>query len=90
MISREKKRFSGGYLSLRQVMYLMLGTAGFGICAFSIPISMKILFISIWATFFLLCTFFKIGEQNFDKFFFYAMKFVFRKKDFVYERCGKW
>ena len=40
--------------------------------------------------FFLLCAFLKIGEQNFDKFFFYALKYMFRKKRFVYVRCCKW
>jgi succinate-acetate transporter protein len=88
-IKREEKIF-GGYLSLRQVIYLMLGASSFSICAIPIPIAIKIIFISLFVTFFLLCTFLKIGEQNFDKYFFYAMKFIFRKKDFVYERCGKW
>ena len=87
-IKREEKIF-GGYLSLRQVIYLMMTIASFGIFAFHIPIVFKILFVMLFATFFLLCAFLKIGEQNFDKFFFYAFKYVFRKKDFVYRRCMK-
>lgn len=88
-LKREEKIF-GGYLSLRQVTYLMLATASLSICATPLPIALKILFITIIATFFLLCSFLKIGEQNFDKFFFYWLKYLFRKRDFVYRRCAKW
>ena len=86
-MKREEKIF-GGYLSLRQVIYLMLATS----TLFAIPISKLITLFIVLAIsiFFLLCSFLKIGEQNFDKFFFYAIKYLFRKKDFVYRRCGKW
>ena len=56
----------------------------------SLNITVKLLVITLLSTFLLLCTFMKINEQNFDKFFFYAIKYLFRKKDFVYERCCKW
>lgn len=87
-IKREEKIF-GGYLSLRQVIYLMLATSSFSLLATPLPVVLKILFIFIISIFFLLCAFLKIGEQNFDKVFFYALKYIFRKKDFVYRRCGK-
>lgn len=83
---REEKIF-GGYLSLRQVIYLMLMCALFSIFALPINIVIKIILVSISTIFLLLCAFFKIQELNFDKFFFYALKFVFRKKKFKYERC---
>lgn len=85
-IKREEKIF-GGYLSLRQVIYLMITAASLAIFAIKISIIVKIVLVVLLATFFLLCAFFKIGEQNFDKFFFYAIKFLFRKKNFVYRRC---
>lgn len=88
-IKREEKIF-GGYLSLRQVLYIMLGASSLGTLAMPIPLIIKISFISLVATFFLLCSFLKIGEQNFDKFFYFAIKYIFRKKKFVYERCIKW
>ena len=88
-IKREEKIF-GGYLSLRQVVYLMLGALSFILLATPLPIALKIVFILLIVSFFLLCTFLKIGELNFDKFFFYALKYLFRKKYFVYERCLKW
>ena len=87
-IKREEKIF-GGYLSLRQVIYIMLAVSSFLILAININIFIKILLITIISIFFLLCAFFKVGEQNFDKFFFYAIKYIFRDKDFIYERCNK-
>ncbi len=88
-IKREEKIF-GGYLSLRQVIYLMLCAASFSIFAIPINTIFKIILVLIISSFLLLCTFLKINEQNFDKFFFYAVKYLFRKKNFIYERCGKW
>lgn len=86
-VKREEKIF-GGYLSLRQVIYLMLSASTLIIFTTPLHIAIKIIFIILFSTFFLLCAFLKIGEQNFDRFFFYAIKFLFRKKNFVYERCG--
>lgn len=87
-IKREEKIF-GGYLSLRQVLYLMLSASSLILLTTSLHISLKLLFITIIATFFILCAFLKIGEQNFDRFFFYAFKYLSRKRKFVYERCRK-
>ena len=86
-IKREEKIF-GGYLSLRQVTYLMLAASSLGLLTTPLPLILKILFIASISIFFLLCCFLKIGEQNFDKFFFYAVKYIFRKKNFVYRRCN--
>lgn len=66
-IKREEKIF-GGYLSLRQVLYIMLGASSLGTLAMPIPLIIKIFFISSIATFFLLCSFLKIGEQNLFKY----------------------
>ena len=59
-IKREEKIF-GGYLSLRQVTYLMLSAGSFAICAFNVHIAIKIIFITCICMFFLLCAFLKIG-----------------------------
>ena len=87
-IKREEKIF-GGYLSLRQVIYLMLSMSSLTLLATPLPVVLKIIFILMIISFFLLCTFLKIGEQTFDKFFFYALRYLFRKKYFVYKRCLK-
>lgn len=86
-VKREEKIF-GGYLSLRQVIYLMLVAGSFALFATKMIIPVKILIVGIIATFLLMCTFLKIKGQNFDKFFFYALKYIFRKKNFVYGRCS--
>lgn len=88
-IKREEKIF-GGYLSLRQVTYLMLSASSLSILATPLLMSFKILFIALISIFFLLCAFFKVNEQNFDKFFFYALKYLFRKKKFVFGRYCLW
>lgn len=87
-LKREEKIF-GGYLSLRQVLYLMLSASSLSILAIPLHIAIKVIFITIIASFFLLCCFFKVGEQNFDKFFFNAFKYISRRRKFVYERCCK-
>lgn len=86
-VKREEKIF-GGYLSLRQVIYLMLSASSLIIFFTNINIVIKITFSIISTIFFLLCAFLKINEQNFDKLFFYATKYIFRKKKFTYERCS--
>lgn len=88
-VKREEKIF-GGYLSLRQVLYLMLSASSLIILALPTNIVLKIIFITIFSIFFLLCAFLKINEQNFDKLFFYASKYLFRKKTFIYKRCLPW
>lgn len=87
-VKREEKIF-GGYLSLRQVLYLML--IGISCTLFLIPMSkwISLAIISILSIFFLLCAFMKINEQNFDKFFFYALKYLFREKLYIYRRCNE-
>ena len=87
-IKREEKIF-GGDLSLRQVIYLMISAGSLGIFAIKTSFILKISLITTICSFFLLCAFFKIGEQYFDRYFFYWIKYLFRKKKFVYERCLK-
>ncbi|MBQ3413822.1 MAG: PrgI family protein [Clostridia bacterium] len=84
-MKREEKIF-GGYLSLRQVSYLLLATVPLALFPTGLPLIIKLLLVSTISTFFVLCCFLKIGEQNFDKFFFFAIKYLFRKKVYVYSR----
>ena len=85
-LKREEKIF-GGYLSLRQVLYLMLIASSFSMLFLPIPKIIAFILISILSIFLLLCAFYKINEQNFDKFFFYVLKFKMRKKLFIFGRC---
>ena len=85
-VKREEKIF-GGYLSLRQVLYLMLSASSFFILSLPINVILQILFITLISTFSLLCAFLKINEINFDKLFIHATKYLFRKKNYTYVRC---
>ncbi|MDO5555213.1 MAG: PrgI family protein [Clostridia bacterium] len=87
--SKREEKIFGGYLSLRQVVYLMLGTSSLGLFATSLHIATKIVLVCIIFSIALLCAFFKVKEQNFDKYIFYAIKYMFRKKKYEYVRCGK-
>ena len=81
-VQREEKIF-GSYLSFRQVIYLMFATSS--LCIFATPFNIVLnIFIIIISTFFLLCAFKKIKEQNFDKLFLYATKYFVSKKNFKY------
>ena len=86
-VKREEKIF-GGYLSLRQVIYLMMSASSLIVFTIPINIIIKITISSLFTIFFLLCAFLKINEQNFDMLFFYATKYIYRKKKFIYERCS--
>ena len=84
-LKHEEKIF-GGYLSLRQVLYLMFATSS--LIIFKVPLNLiiKILIVLVISVFFLLCAFLKINEQNFDKLFLEAVKYIFRIKNFCNER----
>ena len=52
-LKREEKIF-GGYLSLRQVIYLMLSASSLSVLATTLPIPIKIIIISVVSIFFML------------------------------------
>ena len=82
----EEKIF-GGYISLRQAIYLIFGVLSVGI--FFIPlinIFIKSLLFLLIATMFVLFAFLKIDETYADKYFIYIIKFLFRKKQFILEK----
>lgn len=78
-IKREEKIF-GGYLSLRQVTYLMLAASSLAIFATTIPVTIKILFITFFCTLFLLCTFLKLVSRTSTSSFFMQLNIYFAKR----------
>ena len=84
--NHEEKIF-GGYLSLRQAIYLLIAASSVAI--FFIPfiyIAIKIIiFVAILATF-TLFAFLKIDETNCDKYFVYILTFLFRKKKYILQK----
>lgn len=83
--THEEKVF-GGYLSLRQMLYMIASVISVGILFIHISIMVKtIMFISIIAIF-MTFAFAKIGNIYADKYFFNILKYIFRKKIFIFER----
>ena len=87
---KHEEKIFGGYLSLRQVVYIMFAASSLSILLLPINIVIKLIIIGIISSLFLLCAFLKVGGINFDKFFFYALKYLTRKKTYLYERSAKW
>ena len=87
--NHEEKVF-GGYVSLRQAIYLVLG--GLTVAILFIPIInifIKSLIFLAFATMIILFAFLKIDETYADKYFIYILNFFFRKKKYILEK-GKW
>lgn len=84
--SHEEKVF-GGYLSLRQMLYVIGSVISLGILFIpGLPIMLKIvMFLIIFITF-MVFAFLKIGSGFADKYFWNIVKFIFRKKIFIFER----
>ena len=82
----EEKVF-GGYVSIRQAIYLIFGATMLGI--FFVPminIFIKSFLFLIFTTMFILFAFLKIDETNADKYFIYILNFFFRKKKYILEK----
>ena len=84
--THEEKVF-GGYLSLRQMLYLVLIIISLGIFFIPyLPFIIKILmFLTISSTL-LIFAFVKAGGIYADKYFLNILKFIIRKKIYLYER----
>lgn len=84
--NHEEKVF-GGYVSIRQAIYLIFGASMLVI--FFIPIVniiIKTLMFLVLATMFVVFAFLKIDETNADKYFIYILNFFARKKKYILEK----
>ena len=82
----EEKIF-GGYVSLRQAIYLLLAVMSIGL--FFLPIlniSIKVILFTLIVSLCCLLAFFKIDGTNADKYLIFILKFIIKKKIFVLER----
>lgn len=84
--SHEEKVF-GGYLSLRQMLYVILSVISLGILFIQgLPMILKLtLFLVLFITF-MIFAFLKVGSGFADKYFINIVKFIFRKKIYIFER----
>ena len=81
--AHEEKVF-GGYLSLRQMLYLIASVISVGILFLNIPIVVKTLVFLSTVAILLTFAFLKIGNIYADKYFFNIIKYIFRRKIFIY------
>lgn len=81
-----KKKYFGGYLSLRQMLYMIVSVISVGILFFHISTIVKTVMFLIIIASFMTFAFLKIGNIYADKYFFNILKFIFRKKIFIFER----
>ena len=88
---KHEEKIFGGYLSIRQAIYLILGTSMISILFIPVlDIYLKSLLFLIIATVFIVFAFVKIDETNADKYVIYILKFLFRKRKYILERGQKW
>ncbi len=81
--THEEKVF-GGYLSIRQMLYLVL--AGISTSIFFIPvlpILIKVIIFLMLFVIFITFAFLKIGTCYADKYFISIIKYIFKKKTFI-------
>lgn len=83
--SHEEKVF-GGYLSLRQMLYLIATVISVGIMFAHIPLTIRTIMFLIIVSIFMVFAFVKIGNTYADKYFVDILRYVFRKKIYIMER----
>lgn len=83
VMDQEEKIF-GGQVSLRQATYLVLGVMSALIFLTKLHIAIKVFVFSVFMTLMLLFAFLKIGGTYFDKFALMVIKYLLRKRLFLF------
>ena len=83
--THEEKVF-GGYLSLRQMLYLIISVISIGILFLDISMLIKTFIFMLIVAILITFAFLKIGNTYADKYFYNILKYIFRKKIFIFER----
>lgn len=83
--THEEKVF-GGYLSLRQMLYVIASVISVGVLFFHISMIFKVIIFLSFVSIFMTFAFLKIGNTYADKYFLNILKYIFRKKKFIFER----
>ena len=83
--THEEKVF-GGYLSLRQMLYLILSVISVGVLFIRISMTLKIIIYCFIVATLMIFAFLKIGNIYADKYFLNIVKYMFRRKRFIFER----
>ena len=83
--THEEKVF-GGYLSLRQMLYMIACVVAVGILFLHIPITIKTTLFCLIIAIFITFAFLKIGNTYADRYFLNIVKYICRKKIYIFER----
>ena len=83
---KHEENIFGGYLSLRQVLYLMITILSAGIFFFKINLWIKLSIFFTLALISLTFAFLKIKETRSDLYVVNIIKYIFRKKKYLHER----
>lgn len=84
--NHEEKVF-GGYLSIRQAIYLIFGASMLSILFVPmINVLLKIIIFLALTSIFVIFAFVKIDETNSDKYFIYILSFLFRNKKYILQK----
>ena len=82
-----KKKYFGGYLSLRQMLYMIVSVVSIGILFIPVlPMMLKVCLFLLVFGIFMTFAFLKIGTTYADKYFLNIVKYIFRNKIFINER----
>ena len=82
-----KRKYFGGYLSLRQMLYMIVSVISIGILFIpSLPMTLKVCLFLLVFGIFMTFAFLKIGTIYADKYFLNIVKYIFRNKIFINER----
>ena len=76
----------GGYLSIRQVLYLLLTILSAGVLLIPIQKCIRIAVFLFLATIFLTFAFIKVNETRLDRYVANIIVYIFRKKNSKFER----
>ena len=82
-----KRKYFGGYLSLRQMLYMIISVVSIGILfILGLPMTLKVCLFLLVFGIFMTFAFLKIGTIYADKYFLNIVKYIFRNKIFINER----
>lgn len=90
-VVEEEEKVFGGYISIRQALYLFFAVLGLRIFWFHMPVALKIALFICFVSLMTAFAFLKINNMYFDAYVFTLIKYLARKKQYFYgEEQTKW
>jgi hypothetical protein len=83
-IVEEEEKVFGGYISLRQALYLFIAALGLRVFWFHMPIALKLILFVGFVSLMIAFAFLKIDNTYFDAYVIRLIKYFTRKKKYFY------